>query len=88
LAGHVGLDFSDEALSELVFWLEQRDEHCFEVQIHEYIELLKFNLLFCQENKGRKHIDQVRHHLVSSLDGLLDLGANYELANHLSGLKI
>jgi len=48
LAGYVGLDFSDEALSELVVWLEQRDEHCFEVQIHEYIELLKFNLLFFQ----------------------------------------
>ena len=88
MAGHVGLDSPDEAVSELVVWLEERDEHCFEAQIHEHLELLKFALLVCQVNKGRKHVDKVRHHLGSSLDRLLDLGANYELANHLGGPKV
>jgi len=66
-----------------VFWLEQRDDHSLEAQIDKHLKFLKFALLVLKIYKGCKHVHKVGHHLGSSLNGLLNLGANYELANHL-----
>jgi len=71
-----------------VIFLEQRDDHSLESQIHEHLKLLKFALIILKVDKGCKHVDIVGQHLWSSLNGLLNLGANYELANHLGCSKV